>query len=116
MIDKIDKILVFRNTEEARYIRQEELQTSTIQTSLDSKTESVGVTSVRSTPFDGQTTPETSPDSVKYFMTERSRTGLDRNPPPSLNFIFHNKIPKAGSSTMKHIFEELSTKNNFVRD
>merc|ERR1712110_915138 len=35
-------------------------------------------------------------------------------PPPSLNFVFHNKVPKSGSSTMKHILKRLQGKNGFL--
>jgi len=36
--------------------------------------------------------------------------------PNSLTFLFHNKLPKSGSSTMKHILQVLSKKNRFALD
>ena len=37
-------------------------------------------------------------------------------PPLTTDFIFHNKIPKAGSSTMKHLLKTLAPINNFALD
>ena len=37
-------------------------------------------------------------------------------PPRTLDFIFHNKIPKAGSSSMKHLLKVLAPLNNFALD
>jgi len=36
-----------------------------------------------------------------------------RNPLPNPRFIFHNKIPKCGSTTMANILAALETTNNF---
>ncbi|CAG5099159.1 Oidioi.mRNA.OKI2018_I69.XSR.g16304.t1.cds [Oikopleura dioica] len=38
------------------------------------------------------------------------------SPPISTNFVFHNKMPKSGSTTMKHILSVLSKENNFILD
>ena len=32
---------------------------------------------------------------------------------PNPNFIFHNKLPKSGSSTMNQLLRNLAKKNNF---
>ncbi len=37
-------------------------------------------------------------------------------PPPNPNFLFHNKLPKSGSTTMKWLLVELSKKNGFKLD
>ena len=41
---------------------------------------------------------------------------LDGSPEANLDFIFHNKVPKSGSSTMKHILNYLSKRNKFALD
>jgi len=38
------------------------------------------------------------------------------SPPPNKKFVFHNKIPKAGSTTMKWLLVALSKRNKFVLD
>jgi dermatan/chondrotin sulfate uronyl 2-O-sulfotransferase UST len=38
------------------------------------------------------------------------------NQPVSRQFVFHNKMPKSGSTTMKHILSVLSERNNFILD
>ena len=40
----------------------------------------------------------------------------DGSPEANLDFIFHNKVPKSGSSTMKHILNYLSKRNKFALD
>ena len=51
---------------------------------------------------------------IDQEMAQREIFMPDGIAPRNLNFIFHNKIPKAGSSTMKHIFDELAKKNHFA--
>ena len=36
--------------------------------------------------------------------------------PSSFNFVFHNKLPKSGSTTMKYIISTLQKANNFHMD
>ena len=36
--------------------------------------------------------------------------------PPNPTFVFHNKLPKSGSTTMKYIADYLQDKNNFKMD
>ena len=55
------------------------------------------------------------PATIDELVAERELTSFDK-PPPNLDFIFHNKVPKSGSSTMKHILQFLSKKNGFVLD
>lgn len=38
------------------------------------------------------------------------------SPPPSTQFVFHNKLPKSGSTTMKYIISTLQKANNFHMD
>ena len=38
------------------------------------------------------------------------------NPPISRQFIFHNKMPKSGSTTMKHLLTILAKQNDFSLD
>jgi len=38
------------------------------------------------------------------------------SPPPSSQFIFHNKLPKSGSTTMKYIISTLQKANDFHMD
>ena len=38
------------------------------------------------------------------------------SPPPNRRFVFHNKIPKAGSTTMKWLLVALSKRNGFTLD
>ena len=38
------------------------------------------------------------------------------SPPPNPKFVFHNKIPKAGSTTMKWLLVALARKNGFRLD
>ena len=45
---------------------------------------------------------------VPSIISERAEFMPNGAPPPNPNFIFHNKVPKSGSSTMKHIFKESS--------
>ena len=45
---------------------------------------------------------------VPSIISERGQFMPNGAPPPNPNFIFHNKVPKSGSSTMKHIFKESS--------
>ena len=49
-------------------------------------------------------------------MAERGRDMPMGSPPRSIDFIFHNKIPKSGSSTMKHLLKVLAPENNFGLD
>ena len=42
------------------------------------------------------------------IISERAEFMPNGAPPPNSNFIFHNKVAKSGSSTMKHIFKESS--------
>ena len=37
-------------------------------------------------------------------------------PPINTKFLFHNKLPKSGSTTMKWLLVELQKKNNFKLD
>ena len=36
--------------------------------------------------------------------------------PPNPKFVFHNKLPKSGSTTMKYIADQLAVKNKFKMD
>jgi dermatan/chondrotin sulfate uronyl 2-O-sulfotransferase UST len=36
--------------------------------------------------------------------------------PPNPTFVFHNKLPKSGSTTMKYIADQMAIKNNFKMD
>ncbi|CAG5096596.1 Oidioi.mRNA.OKI2018_I69.XSR.g14693.t1.cds [Oikopleura dioica] len=38
------------------------------------------------------------------------------SPPPSSSFVFHNKLPKSGSTTMKYIISTLQKANDFHMD
>jgi len=38
------------------------------------------------------------------------------SPPPSSQFVFHNKLPKSGSTTMKYIISSLQKANDFHMD
>ena len=49
-------------------------------------------------------------------MVDFSKHNFDTNfeqEVPNPDFIFHNKLPKAGSSTMNNIFRLLAKRNNF---
>jgi len=38
------------------------------------------------------------------------------SPPPNRNFVFHNKVPKCGGTSLKYILYVLSEDNNFTLD
>lgn len=52
------------------------------------------------------------PDTTEQYIT---LPPLD-SPPASSNFLFHNKLPKSGSTTMKYIISTLQKANNFHMD
>ena len=77
------------------------------------------------------TTPETAPsyqamlappaavDSSVYIATIEDLMPLAApvdSPPPNPLFLFHNKLPKSGSTTMKWLLVELQARNNFKLD
>lgn len=54
--------------------------------------------------------------SIDDLMKERSVVRPAGMAPLNLDFVFHNKVPKSGSSTMKHILQALSRRNSFELD
>jgi len=57
------------------------------------------------------------PSTTDELLAERDVLyGKDGSPEANLDFIFHNKVPKSGSSTMKHILNYLSKRNKFALD
>jgi len=57
---------------------------------------------------------------VEVASTSSSDDGYELPPlnsaPASFNFVFHNKLPKSGSTTMKYIISTLQKANNFHMD
>lgn len=60
--------------------------------------------------------PPEPPSVVRSSIEMLARLPPPDAPPQSVDFIFHNKLPKSGSSTMKHILEVLSKPNGFTLD
>ena len=55
--------------------------------------------------------PESEPTSDEALLAPR-----DVAQPPNPTFVFHNKLPKSGSTTMKYIVNQMAIKNNFKMD
>ena len=53
---------------------------------------------------------ETMSERWPEIMSDRAEFMPNGKAPPNPNFIFHNKVPKSGSSTMKHIFKPMFKK------
>jgi len=53
---------------------------------------------------------------MEHISTSRTSSSFPAPPKPNLNFVFHNKLPKSGSTTMKYIISSLSKQNDFILD